>query len=209
MYYLDIVDVQTVWQCGLKNVSVSNDGGKTWRAIKEKAGGMGCILSFADAKTGWLGFGTKFEMTTDGGATWKELALPKDIAKVAAISLRTPTEGYVVDANGMLYITKDGGKSWSSHSLGLSSPNIMGFSSGPFINETPQAAVRFQDANHGVVILGLSGKSNLIALRTADGGKTWKEETIPAEPGTPYLSRDGKFLTVNQWGKGLTILKYE
>jgi len=163
--------------------------------------------SFGGAVGAWVGPASF--TSTDGGATWKELALPKDIAKVAAISLRTPTEGYVVDANGMLYITKDGGKSWSSHSLGLSSPNIMGFSSGPFINETPQAAVRFQDANHGVVILGLSGKSNLIALRTADGGKTWKEETIPAEPGTPYLSRDGKFLTVNQWGKGLTILKYE
>ncbi len=75
----------------MKNVSVSTDGGKTWKAIEEKAGGMGCILSFADTETGWLGFGTKFQMTTDGGATWKELALPKDVSKVAAISLRTPT----------------------------------------------------------------------------------------------------------------------
>ncbi len=203
------MDVHTVWQCGLKNVSVSTDGGKTWKAIAEKAGGMGCLITFADAKTGWFGSGNKFQMTTDGGATWNELVLPQNVTKVAAISLRTPTEGYLLDADGVLHITKDGGKSWTARSLGIEKPNILGFGSGPFINEIPQAAVRFSDANHGLVVLGLSGKSNLIALRTADGGKTWKEEVVPAELGTPYLSRDGKFLTVNQWGKGLMLLKYE
>jgi photosystem II stability/assembly factor-like uncharacterized protein len=206
---MDIVDVHTIWQCGMKNVSVSTDGGKTWKAITGKAGGMGCILSFADAKTGWLRSGAKLEMTADGGATWKELALPQDVSKVAAISLRTRTDGYLVDGNGVLHITRDGGKTWSSQSLGLDNPSILGFGSGQFINETPQAAVRFTDANHGLVVLGLSGKTSLIALRTADGGKTWKEESLPAELGTPYISRDGKFLTVNQWGKGLTLLKYE
>jgi photosystem II stability/assembly factor-like uncharacterized protein len=193
----------------MKTLSVSADGGKTWKTITGKAGGMGCILAFADAKTGWLGFGAKFEMTADGGETWKELALPKDVSKVAAVSLRTPTDGYLVDATGALYSTKDGGKTWSSQSLGLTSPSILGFGSGPFINETPQAAVRFQDANHGLVVLGLSGKTSLMALRTADGGKTWKEEALPVQLGTPYLSRDGKFLTMNQWGKGVTLLKYE
>ena len=193
----------------MKNLSVSTDGGKTWKAVTGKAGGTGCILSFANAETGWFGFGAKFEMTTDGGATWKELALPEDVSKVAAISLRTPKDGYLLDGNGVLHITQDGGGTWSSRSLGLKEPGILGFSSGPFVNETPQAAVRFTDANHGVVVLGLSGKTSLIALRTADGGKTWKEESLPAELGTPYVSRNGKFLTVNQWGKGLTLLKYE
>jgi photosystem II stability/assembly factor-like uncharacterized protein len=193
----------------MKNVSVSTDGGKTWKAIAEKAGGMGCLLSFADAKTGLFGFGSKFQMTTDGGATWKELALPKEVSNVAAISLRTPTEGYLVDKDGVLYLTQDGGKTWSSRSLGLDAPSILGFSSAPFVNETPQAAVRFLDAKRGLVVLGLSGKTSMMALRTADGGKTWKEESLPAELGTPYITHDGKFLTVNQWGKGLMLLKYE
>lgn len=212
MYSFDIVDVQTVWQCGMKNLSVSKDGGKTWTAITGKAGGMGCILAFADAKTGWLGFGDKFEMTADGGATWKELTLPKGVSKVAAISLRTPMDGYLLDANGVLHITQDGGKTWSSRGddgilSGLNKPTIMGFASGAFINETPQAAVRFVDANHGLVVLGLSGKTSLVAYRTADGGKTWKEETLPSELGKPYLSRDGKFVSVNQWGKWVTLLQ--
>jgi photosystem II stability/assembly factor-like uncharacterized protein len=203
------VDVKTIWQCGMKNVSVSTDGGKTWKAVAEKAGGMGCILSFANAETGWLGFGNKFEMTADGGKTWTELALPKGVSKVAAISLRTPKDGYLVDEHGVLHITKDGGKTWSSQSLGLDNPTIMGFVSEGFVNEIPQAAVRFSDANHGLVVLGLSGKTSMIAFRTADGGKTWKEESLPAKLGAPYISRDGKFLTVNKWGEGVTLLKYE
>jgi photosystem II stability/assembly factor-like uncharacterized protein len=193
----------------MKNLSVSTDSGKTWKAITGKTGGMGCILAFADAKTGWLGFGAKFEMTADGGDTWKELVLPKDVSKVAAISLRTPMEGYLVDGAGILHITKDGGKTWSARSLGLANPSILGFSSGAFVNETPQAAVRFLDADHGLVVLGLSGKTSLVAMRTADGGKTWKEESLPAELGKPYLSRDGKFLTVNLWGKWVTLLQYK
>lgn len=206
---MDIVDVQTIWQCGMQNVSVSTDGGKTWKAVAGKAGGMGCILSFADAQTGWLGFGSKFESTADGGATWKELVLPKDAGKAAAVSLRTPTEGYLLDQNGVLFTTRDGGKTWSSQSLGLDAPEILGFGGGAFVNETPQAAVRFIDAGHGLVVLGLSGKAGMIALRTADGGKTWKEESLPAKLGTPYISRDGKFVTVNKWNEGTTVLRYE
>lgn len=193
----------------MKNLSVSTDGGKTWKAVADKAGGMGCILAFADAKTGWLGFGNKFEMTTDGGATWKELALPEGVSKVAAISLRTATDGYLLDDKGVLHITQDGGATWSSKSLGLDAPSILGFASGAFINETPQAAVRFVDANNGLVVLGLEGKPSMIALRTADGGTTWKEENLAAKFGAPYISRDGKFVTVNKWGEGTTLLKYE
>jgi photosystem II stability/assembly factor-like uncharacterized protein len=139
----------------------------------------------------------------------RSLSAVIDVTKVAAISLRTPADGYLVDGNGVRYITKDGSKTWSSQSLGLDNPNILGFGSGPFVNETPQAAVRFFDANNGLVVLGLAGKTNLIALRTADGGKTWKEESLPSELGKPYLSRDGKFLTVNQWSKWVTLLKFK
>jgi hypothetical protein len=98
---------------------------------------------------------------------------------------------------------------WQSKSLGLTTPEILGFGSGPFINETPKAAVRFVDENNGVVVLGLAGKTSMVALRSADGGKTWKEKPLPVELGTPYLSRDSRFLTINNWGDGLTVLKYE
>ena len=85
----------------------------------------------------------------------------------------------------------------------------MGFVSGGFVNEIPQAAVRFVDADHGLVVLGLSSKASMVAFRTVDGGKTWKEESLPVGLGTPYISRDGKFLTVNKWSEGLVLLEYE
>ena len=193
----------------MKNLSVSNDGGKTWKAIEGKAGGLGCLLAFADANTGWFGFGNKFQMTADGGKTWNDLTLPNDVSKVAAISLRTQKDGYLIDDKGVLYVTQDGGKTWSSRSLGLKDPGNMGFVTQGFVNEIPQAAVRFIDASNGLVVLGLSGKTTMVALRTTDGGKTWKEETLPARPGAPYISRDGKFIAVNKWNDGVILLKHK
>jgi photosystem II stability/assembly factor-like uncharacterized protein len=204
------VDVKTIWQCGMQNLSVSMDGGETWNKIEGKQGGWGCLVSFVDTRTGILGFGDKFEMTTDGGATWNKVALPDGVSKVAAISLRTAKDGYLLDDKGILYVTADGCKTWTSRSLGLENPGIMGFVTGGFVNEIPQAAVRFTDAGNGLVVLGLSGKDSMTAMRTADGGKTWKVENLPTTfLGAPYISRDGKFVTVNSWNVGTMLLKYE
>lgn len=207
MFSVDIVDINIIWQSCLSGTSLTMDGGKNWKVIAKDVGGMASILAFADAKTGWVGSGSRFKTTTDGGATWNELTLPKDVTAVAAISLRTPTDGYLIGKNGVLYITKDGGKTWQSRSMGLENPVILGFGSGGWINETPQAAVRFTDPGNGLVVLGLDGNTNMLALRTADGGKTWKKESVPAKPGKPFISRDGKFLTVSKWLEGLTLLK--
>ncbi len=205
MFSVDIVDLNTIWQSCLSGTSLTVDGGKNWKVIAKDVGGLASILAFADARTGWVGKGVAFKKTTDGGATWTDLALPKGVTAVAAISLRTPTNGYLLDKSGTLYVTEDGGKTWQSRSLGLNNPAILGFNNDWV--ETPQAAIRFTDASNGLVVLGLEGKSNLIALRTADGGKTWKEESVPAKLGKPFVSRDGRFLTVSKWQDGLTLLK--
>jgi photosystem II stability/assembly factor-like uncharacterized protein len=207
MFSVDVVDVNIIWQSCLSGTSLTTDGGKNWKVIAKDVGGMASILAFADDKTGWVGSGTKFKMTSDGGETWSDLALPKDVTAVAAISLRTPKDGYLLDKSGILYITGDGGKSWTSCPLGLKDPVIQGFGSGGWINETPEAAIRFTDANNGLIALGLSDKESMIALRTADGGKSWKEEAVPAKKGKPFISRDGRFLTVSKWQEGLTLLK--
>ena len=205
MFSVDIVDPSTIWQSCLSGTSLTLDGGKNWKVITKDVGGLASILAFADAKTGWVGKEDKYKMTTDGGKTWSDMTLPDGVTAVAAISLRTPTDGYLIAKNGVLYITKDGGKSWESCSLGLENPTILGFGN-PWV-ETPQAAVRFTDAKNGLVVLGLSGNDNMIALRTADGGKSWKKESVPAKPGKPFISRDSKFLTVSKWQVGLTLLK--
>ena len=198
-----------MWQCSIRESALSTDGGKTWVKTKESAGSSGCIVAFADTKAGWIGNGTNFKKTADGGTIWEKLTLPEGVTGVVATALRTPKDGYLVDIKGSLYITKDGGETWTSHSLGLDNPKILDYASGPFVNATPQAAVRFFDANNGLVVLGLSGETNMVALRTADGGKTWKKENLTGGLGKPYLSRDGKFLTLNLMGKGVTVLEYK
>ena len=75
------------------------------------------------------------------------------------------------------------------------------------------AAMRFIDADHGVVVLDLAGggERKIIALRTADGGQAWEEESVPTELGIPYLTHDGQFLTVAGLldTSNLTLLRYQ
>ena len=94
--------------------------------------------------------------------------------------------------------------------MDLENPAVKGFVSEGFVNEIPQAAVRFTDAEDGVAVLGLSGKPGMIAMQTADGGRTWEETGLPVKLfGAPYISRDCRLVTINKWGEGTTVLKYE
>ena len=207
MFSVEIVDPNIIWQSCLSGTSLTTDGAKNWKVIDKNVGGLSSILAFADVKTGWVGSGNKFKVTTDGGANWSDLTLPEGVEAVAAISLRTPTDGYLISKKGVLYITADCGKTWKSCSLGLENPVIPGFEQENAWIQTPFAAVRFTDENKGLVVLGLKGNENMIAMRTVDGGKTWRNENVPAKLGKPFISRDGKFLTVSKWQVGLTLLK--
>jgi photosystem II stability/assembly factor-like uncharacterized protein len=202
LYGVDVVDEQTVWACGRMigqsfttpgGVRLSTDGGQTWEgqtAFQSMPGR--CPLSFLDTQTGWVANARKLNVTTDGGETWEDIT--PDVLDIAAIALRTPSEGYVLDYDGTLYATTDGGKSWSSQGLGLEKHSELTLmKSQDFV----MAAIRFADADHGVVVLSLVGdESKVVALRTADGGQTWTEEVISEEIGPLYLTHDGNLLTI-------------
>jgi hypothetical protein len=206
LFGLDIVDAQVVWQCSLGPVRLSTDGGQTWQAVTDY-GNYCRQLSFLDAETGWLATSNQLGMTTDGGQTWEAIPLPEGIQDIAAASLRTATDGYLLDIAGVLYITSDGGQSWSAHSLGLD------LEDSTFPNhDTASAAIRFLDADHGVIALSLAngGDSRVIVLRTADG-QTWRQENVmkAALLVSLYLSRDASTLTVaNKMESQITVLRY-
>ena len=219
LYGVEIVDAQTVWVCGRMvgasfstpgGIRMSADGGQTWneQTAYQTTPGF-CPLSFLDAQTGWAVTGGKLIATTDG-ATWEEVALPDGLTKIAAISFLAPGEGYVLDDAGNLYATQDGGESWSSQSLGLE--ERYGEMKLMPSDEFAAAAMRFLDANHGIVVLSLvgGGESKIVALRTTDGGQTWEEEAIPTEIGKPYLTHDGMLLTVVSFLEvgEITVLRY-
>ena len=206
LFGLDVVDSQVVWQCSLGPVGVSTDGGQTWQAVTDY--GNCRQLSFLDAQAGWIAAPSQLGATTDGGQTWAEVSLPEGVENIAAVSLRTPADGYLLDNTGTLHVTQDGGQSWSSHSLGLD------LEGRPIPNrETASAAVRFFDAEHGLVVVHLAGglSSEIVALRTADGGLTWEKEEVMSSSLliALYLSHDGSVLTIaDQVEEQVIVLRY-
>jgi photosystem II stability/assembly factor-like uncharacterized protein len=203
-YGLDIVDQKLAWTAGNGgNVRVSTDGGQNWQAVSNlKDSGISQFISFIDAKIGWVANQTTLWTTQDGGQNWTEIKLPEGAKKLVEIALRAANDGYLLDEAGVLYITQDGGQKWTSQPLELKD----GVMSLPHI-----AAVRFFDAEHGLIVASLAGggKNKVVALRTADGGKTWTEEEVPAQIGSSfYLTHDGSTLTVVDMSNQISVLRY-
>jgi photosystem II stability/assembly factor-like uncharacterized protein len=191
---LDIVDTRIAWHCGNGGaVRLSVDGGRTWG----KGGAYGpnlpnhCrFLSFLDDKTGWAATPSMLGMTADGGETWTDLVLAEGIDKIAAIALRTPSDGYVLDVRGRLFTTQDGGHAWIMYSLGLKDGQLLS------TGGTPTAAMRFLDDQRGIVVYQIARQ--VWAAQSTDGGQTWQHELIPGieDVYAFYLAHDGRLLTL-------------
>ncbi|MFN2297993.1 MAG: WD40/YVTN/BNR-like repeat-containing protein [Anaerolineales bacterium] len=197
---LDIVDGQLAWTVGNNGqVRVSKDGGETWLPVADVPGRSN-MAAFVDDTTGWVAGVTKLSATDDGGLTWTGLALPEAMGKIAAIGLLPGGRGYLVDSKGILYATADGGETWTGITLGLEKDIFVG-------DSLPLAALRFTDPENGVVIVSLEySGGTLIALRTADGGETWTEESLPVKLGALFLTHDGALLTVLDGNGRVTLL---
>lgn len=208
---LDMVDENLIWTCGWDgHVRVSPDGALTWKAVSSlRHYGRNQFISFLDDQTGWAastGGSEQLSATRDGGQTWAEIGLPDDIGDLVAIVLRAIDAGYVLDRNGVLYATTDGGKNWSSQPLALEKDPMS------LVNAPQGAAMRFFDADRGVIVLSLAGggQRELVALRTDDGGESWKEEWVTDSIGTLYLTRDGSLLTVASMASNkMTVLGHQ
>ncbi len=183
-----------VWYIGVGgDLELSTDRGRTWRSVGPFPWTRHVeYISFADELSGW-GMTTEqptFYSTADGGKSWTAIPLPEEMGAPAALHLRTPEEGYLLDVAGNLFISADGGKTWGKRSLELPEGKTI-----PTLNHS--AVVRFSDAMHGVIALNLigGGEGAVRGMRTADGGATWTEETVPVPMGMFHLSRDGVYQT--------------
>jgi photosystem II stability/assembly factor-like uncharacterized protein len=203
---LDIVSKEIAWNCGNGgHVRLSTDGGKNWQAVADFGGSEPdhCrMLSFLDAQTGWAATPKLLGATTDGGTTWEAVALPEGIGEISAISLRTGAEGYLLDTAGTIYITVDGGRTWTTRSLGLSADEELS------IAFAPTAAMRFTDSQVGMVVFAIN--DSVFSARTTDGGRTWKREPVGIHYKVPalHLSHDGITLTAIDGLSDLMVLRY-
>lgn len=204
LHGLDVVNENMAWSVGHGGrVRVSTDGARTWQAGPTLDTEIGCYVSALDDHTGWAA--TTRRLWAISGETWSEITLPQEAGKIAAIALRTPSDGYLLDYTGVLHVTQDGGNSWVSRTLGL-------WGEGAIDTNAPPA-MRFFDAEHGLIVLRVKGvESHIVALRTADGGETWSEESIPVEIESYqmklFLSPDGTSLTITAGGGQILVLRY-
>jgi photosystem II stability/assembly factor-like uncharacterized protein len=106
---------------------VTADAGKSWTSLSIYSGicsgelaAQVIALSFANAQQGWAAFTCASQPlpavyhTIDGGKTWVWLpgtGVPDD--GIAALSFLDPKTGYLVSHSGLLFLTEDGGQSFS------------------------------------------------------------------------------------------------
>jgi photosystem II stability/assembly factor-like uncharacterized protein len=207
LYGLDIVDRDTAWVCGNRSTRVTTDGARTWQVKSDFGDAVpnNCrFLSFLDSKIGWAATSAKLVSTTDGASTWTDLALPKDAGQIAAISLYAAGKGCLLDNSGKLFSTEDNGQTWNP-----AGPLPLGDLAIAAMNP-PTAAMRFQNANRGVVIIPalVGGTGQVAAFQTYDGGRTWKRQPVAESFGYPVLSHDGTFLTLYSLPTKVLILQY-
>ncbi|MBN2388322.1 MAG: hypothetical protein JXB85_15000 [Anaerolineales bacterium] len=191
---LEIVDADLIWHIGYGGaVHRSTDRARTWEYLSSLPHtGHIEYVSFADAAYGWA-VSTEMDeiFTTDDGArTWKRLPFPEGMLRPAALHLQTSRTGLLLDVAGNLFISRNGGETWEQRSLSLEDDWTI-----PDLNHS--AALRFSDDDHGLVAVSLlaEGQTRTLVLRTADGGLTWTEESLPVPAGMFHLSRDGVYLT--------------
>jgi photosystem II stability/assembly factor-like uncharacterized protein len=192
----------------------TTDGGANWKPVSgfgEGEPNHPRYLSFLDENTGWVAtversrYKNKEVMlgsTKDGGKTWEGIVLPDEAEDILAIHLRTPENGYVLDSKKNLYITKDGGKSFSRQPLNIEDIELM-------VSFSQQIILKFSDENNAFIAYK-DNSAKLKAARSSDGGKTWISETIPDSPiGALHLSQDGKLITLTRVNKPIKILEYK
>lgn len=206
-YGLDLYDESFIVSSGNSGVNLlSKDKGRTWYRMGDfplKSGtAFNKFLSIIDTKNLYVGAIKALAFSNDGAVTFNEVPIPEGCNKIASIFFLTADTGYVLSAEGILYKTKDGCKTWESQAIDLKGEK--------FINNTmPSVTMNFQDEDHGMIIYGTRNLS-LGGIKTEDGGTTWTTIEMPKTTMTaPYLSRDGQYLTLCSATKKVVLYKWE
>lgn len=144
------------------------DGGNTWSTIPHTQ--LGCLdtlaidfAQFIDAKTGWgwtddFGAGKTIMRTTDSGKSWT--LQYTHTTSLTGIHFWNASNGIMVDVDGNVYKTTDGGDHWNKQTKKVPSGLYLSMS---FLNQTTGFIVGYN-----------------CAFKTTDGGLTWtKEANIP------------------------------
>ena len=180
------VDARRGWVVG-GGVLATADGGSTWerQAVPDGVSQLSSIY-FVDADHGWAAGGAALVSTADGGKTWQRYALPRPSWDLRSVHFADLEHGWAVgsdpfghnnrDGVPLLLATADGGKTWEPQAL---PEDVAGLDSVHFVDAERGWVVGY--ARVGVVHSDGSGGGHFAGavLATADGGKTWRRQTVP------------------------------
>ena len=100
------------WRITGSLIERSTDGGRTWTV--QTIGVQTPLSAGASPAPGvcWIvGLGGTVLLTTDG-ETWRRLEFPDSNANLVTVAARDALSATVTTADGRIYRTEDGGKSW-------------------------------------------------------------------------------------------------
>jgi photosystem II stability/assembly factor-like uncharacterized protein len=127
-------------------------------------------INFISAKEIWFikGLTREIIFTNDGGANWST-DVPPEISSAFAIDFINDLLGWLVDTNGNIWRTNNGGKTWLKE---FSSKG----KSGNDLNYIGTSQIEFQSAKRGWIL-------NDSAYLTNDGGLSWRRvSSFQGEP---------------------------
>lgn len=208
-YGLDLYSEDYIIDSGNSGVNlVSKDKGKTWSELGKfpLKGSYNKFLSILDTNNIYIGAKRNLGVSKDGGATWTVLDLPEGCNTgrnmITGMFFLTPEIGYLLSSDNTLYKTIDSCKSWTSQVIDLGGEKIAS-------TNMPSVAINFQDEDHGMLVIALASYT-LRCLKTENAGSSWESVEMPIVTCfNPYLSRDGKYLTLSSSSKQVCLYKLE
>jgi photosystem II stability/assembly factor-like uncharacterized protein len=186
----EAVDTNTVFVGGPKSVvSVTADGGNTWRRI-EGTNGL-YILSIIDDAHGFFAGYAKLAAWSGNPDKVVDVPLPADLGKGVRAAAAVPGEAvYILSQNGRLFFTADLGKTWTERPLPVVPDRELVF-------EYLVSSMRFQDKDTGMIFTFDKKQNQWVALLTSDGGATWKlQPVLRGNEGRSAIERNLYIVTV-------------
>lgn len=157
----------TVLLFGPRGIKRSTGGGE-FNAVP---GRLVSQTSIASANVGgsglfaWAAGGKRLLASTNRGQSWRAVRLPSRQTRIRQASFTGPRVGFLLDTTGRVWGTSNGGRSWRQ-SLSTGTSSISGIS--------------FGSSSSGYLSVESFGDdvTNAYVLRTSDGGRSWRPQSI-------------------------------